>query len=78
MRPTSSAAIARPHSPATTPKGLVFVIRSGEVVAVTALSATIRTNGGATLTFRRTPPAPGQHAVATWELCVEPVEVSGV
>jgi hypothetical protein len=42
-----------------------------------ALSATIRTNGGATLTFRRTPPAPGQHAVAIWELCVEPVEASG-
>jgi hypothetical protein len=58
-------------------QGPVFVIGSGEVVAITALSATIRTQGGATLTFRRTPPAPGQHEVAIWELCVEPVEVSG-
>jgi hypothetical protein len=59
-------------------QGLVFVIGSGEVVAITALSATIRTRGGATQIFRRTPPAPGEHVAAIWELCVEAVEASGV
>jgi hypothetical protein len=54
-------------------QGLVFIIGSGEVVATTALSATIRTRGGATQTFRRTPPpTPGEHVAAIWELCVEP------
>jgi hypothetical protein len=52
-------------------QGLVFVIGSGEVVAITALSATIRTRGGATQTFRRTPPTPGEHVAAIWELCIE-------
>jgi hypothetical protein len=52
-------------------QGLVFVIGSGEVVAITALSATIRTRGGATLTFRRKPPTPGEHVAAIWELCIE-------
>ena len=52
-------------------QGLVFVIGSGEVVAITALSATIRTGGGATQTFRRTPPTPGEHVAAIWELCIE-------
>jgi hypothetical protein len=49
-------------------QGLVFVIGSGEVVAITALSATIRTRGGAPQTYRRTPPTPGERAAAVWEL----------
>jgi hypothetical protein len=52
-------------------QGLVFLIGSGEVVAITALSATIRTRGGATLIFRRTPPTAGEHVAAIWELCIE-------
>jgi hypothetical protein len=52
-------------------QGLVFVVGSGQVVGITALSATIRTRGGATLTFRRTPPTPGEHVTAIWELCIE-------
>jgi hypothetical protein len=54
-------------------QGLVFLIGSGEVVAITAASATIRTKGGATLTFRRMPPPPGLPASAIWDLCVEPL-----
>jgi hypothetical protein len=54
-------------------QGLVFLIGSSEVVAITALSAAIRTRSGATLTFRRRRPAPGEGVTAIWELCVEPV-----
>ena len=34
-------------------QGLIFVIGSGEVVAITETTATVRARGGAALTFRR-------------------------
>ena len=49
-------------------QGLVFVIGSGEVVAVTAATAAIRTKGGSLLTFRRMPLPPGKRPACLWEL----------
>jgi hypothetical protein len=49
-------------------QGLVFVIGSGEVVAVTAATAAIRTKGGSLLTFRRMPVPPGERPACLWEL----------
>ena len=49
-------------------QGLVFLIGSGEVVAITAATAAIRTRGGALLTFRRMPLPPGKRPACLWEL----------
>jgi hypothetical protein len=49
-------------------QGLVFLIGSGEVVAVTAATAAIRTKGGSLLTFRRMPLPPGKRPACLWEL----------
>ena len=49
-------------------QGLVFVIGSGEVIAITAATATIRTRAGALQTFRRMPLPPGERPACLWEL----------
>jgi hypothetical protein len=49
-------------------QGLVFLIGSGEVVAITAATAVIRTGGGSLLTFRRMPLPPGKRPACLWEL----------
>jgi hypothetical protein len=49
-------------------QGLVFLIGSGEVVAITAATAVIRTRGGSLLTFRQTPLPSGERPACLWEL----------
>ena len=53
-------------------QGLVFVLGTGEVVAITETTATVRTPGGSLLTFRRRPPAAGYGTALIWDLCAEP------
>jgi hypothetical protein len=50
-------------------QGLVLLVGTGEVVAITDATATIKTGSGSLLIFRRTPLPPGERPVPIWNLC---------
>ena len=51
-------------------QGLVFVVGSGEVVAITDATAIIKTNRGSLLTFRRKVPPEAARGRCLWDLCM--------
>ena len=48
--------------------GLVFLIGDGEIIAITTMTAKIRTAGGSVLTYQRHEPTLGEPHVAIWVL----------
>jgi hypothetical protein len=48
--------------------GLIWLIGDGEIIAITTMTAKIRTQGGAILTYQRHEPTPGEPQVAAWAL----------
>jgi hypothetical protein len=51
-------------------KGLVWFIGDGEIIAMTATTARLRTRTGATQLYRRAAPRPGEPVVAAWAIDV--------
>jgi hypothetical protein len=58
-------------------QGVVWLLGSGDVVAITDAKATVRHHlSGALLTFRRVDPAPGQLVVMAWDLVIGQADAS--
>ncbi len=55
-------------------QGLLWCVGDGELVGITAATATIRSVNGFLLTYRRAPAPPGERVAAIWELEPVPVE----